>query len=184
MANHVLDSDTAGVYAATTVAAKFVVWIAVGIGFWVLPEATRRAAAGRDPRPVLLRALGGHRAAVGARAGHLRGSFPTILLRIAFGADYESGDAVLLPLGVAFALLAVTYVSVQFLLGLHRRAFVLWLGVVAIAEPLLLYNADSLETFASRVLIVQAVGALAVVGAAALTRRAASAGGETAPARE
>ena len=47
----------AGVYAATTVAAKAVVWIAVGLGFWVLPEATRRAAAGADPRAVLARGL-------------------------------------------------------------------------------------------------------------------------------
>ena len=49
MARHALDADTAGVYAATTVAAKFVVWVAVGIGLWTLPEATR-ARRGR-PRP-------------------------------------------------------------------------------------------------------------------------------------
>ena len=53
MAKHVLADSAAGVYAATTVAAKAVVWIAVGLGFWVLPEATRRAAAGADPRAVL-----------------------------------------------------------------------------------------------------------------------------------
>ncbi|MDX6554627.1 MAG: hypothetical protein QOD86_822, partial [Miltoncostaeaceae bacterium] len=37
MAKHVLEDDPAGVYAATAVAAKAVVWIAVGIGLWVLP---------------------------------------------------------------------------------------------------------------------------------------------------
>jgi O-antigen/teichoic acid export membrane protein len=106
---------------------------------------------------------------------------PTVLLRIAFGADYESGDAVLLPLGAAFALLAATYVAVQFLLGLHKRAFVAWLAVVAVAEPLLLYDAGSLETFAARVLVVQAVGAVLVVGTAAATRRAAPADDEPLP---
>ena len=58
MAKHVLSDSVAGVYAATTVAAKAVVWIAVGLGFWVLPEATRRAATGADPRAVLARGLG------------------------------------------------------------------------------------------------------------------------------
>jgi O-antigen/teichoic acid export membrane protein len=170
MARHSLDADTAGVYAATTVAAKFVVWVAVGIGLWVLPEATRRAAAGRDPRGVLVRALG----MIGLLCIPALAAFalvPSLLLRIAFGGDYESGDAVLLPLGVAFALLACTYVAVQFLLGLHRRAFVAVLGVVALAEPLLLYNADTLETFATRVLIVQAAAALVTLGIAAAVRR-------------
>ena len=47
-------------------------WIAVGLGFWVLPEATRRAAAGRDPREVLLQALAVIAVLVGGRAGDLR----------------------------------------------------------------------------------------------------------------
>ena len=55
------------------------------------------------------------------------GLVPALLLRLAFGADYESGDQVLFLLGVAFSCLACTYVTVQFLLGLHRRVFVLGL---------------------------------------------------------
>ena len=54
---HRLGGDAAGSYAAAAVAAKAVVWVAIGIGLHLLPEATRRAAAGLDPRPVLLRAL-------------------------------------------------------------------------------------------------------------------------------
>jgi O-antigen/teichoic acid export membrane protein len=177
MARHSLDSDAAGVYAATTVAAKFIVWIAVGIGLWVLPEATRRAAAGHDPRSVLLRALA-IIAALSVPALAAFGLFPTILLKVAFGPDYASGDEVLLPLGVAFALLACTYVAVQFLLGLHRRAFVVWLLAVSLLEPVLLYDADTLDTFAWRVLIVQAVGAVVVVGLAAVVRKDPLAGRE------
>ena len=64
--------------------------------------------------------------------------FPTLLLKIAFGPDIASGDEVLLPLGVAFALLACTYIAVQFLLGLHRRLFVAWLLIVSLLEPVLL----------------------------------------------
>ena len=57
VAKHQLSSDAAGSYAAAAVAAKAVVWVAIGIGLHLLPEATRRSAAGLDPRPVLLRAL-------------------------------------------------------------------------------------------------------------------------------
>jgi O-antigen/teichoic acid export membrane protein len=177
MARHSLDSDTAGVYAATTVAAKFIVWVAVGIGLWVLPEATRRAADGEDPRPVLTRALG-IIALLSIPALAAFGIFPTFLLKVAFGPDYESGDTVLLQLGIAFALLACAYVAVQFLLGLHRRLFVVALGVMALIEPLLLLDADTLETFALRVLIVQALAAVAVVGLAATVRGDALAGAE------
>jgi O-antigen/teichoic acid export membrane protein len=170
MARHALDHDTAGVYAATTVAAKLVVFISVGIGMWVLPEATRRALENRDPRPVLVRALG----LIGLIAIPSLALFafvPTLLLRLAFGSDYESGDSVLLVLGIAFALLACTYVTVQFLLGLHRRGFVLGLLVVAAAEPFVLADADTLSDFSSRVLVLQAIAAVGTLIAGALARR-------------
>ena len=170
MARHALAEDPAGIYAATTVAAKFIVWIAVGLGLWVLPEATRRAAAGHDPRPVLLRALG-LIAALTVPALVAFALFPELLLRIAFGSDYESGEAVLLPLGVAFALLACTYVGVQFLLGLHRRRFVVALAVAAAVEPVLLLSADTPESFAARVVAVQAAAAAAILLLASSARR-------------
>ncbi len=177
MARHALDHDTAGIYAATTVAAKAIVWVAVGIGLWVLPEATRRAAAGLDPRHVLVRAL----ALIGlltVPALAIFALFPRLLLKTAFGADFASGDRVLLVLGIAFALLACTYVVVQFLLGLHRRLFVLVLLAVAVAEPLVLASATTLESFAARVLILQAVAAAAIVVLGALVRRDPLAGSE------
>jgi O-antigen/teichoic acid export membrane protein len=169
MAKHVLDNTVAGVYAASTVAAKAVVWIAVGLGMWVLPEATRRAAAGRDPREVLLRGLAVI-AVLAACALAIFAAVPELLLRTAFGADYESGAGVLLQLGAAYALLAVSYLCVQFLLGLHRRAFTLVLAVMAVAEPLLLLGASDLEAFARTVLLVHAVTAVLLL-AVSLARR-------------
>ncbi len=170
MARRALAADPAGVYAATTVAAKAIVWIAVGVGLWVLPETTRQAAAGRDPRGVLWRAL----ALIGiltVPALALFAFVPSTILRLAFGEEYTSGADVLLPLGAAFALLAAAYVAVQFLLGLHRRRFVLGLLVVAAAEPFVLASADTLAAFAGRVLALQAVAAVLVLGAAVRARR-------------
>ena len=168
MAKHVLDNAVAGVYAASTVAAKAVVWIAVGLGFWVLPEATRRAAAGRDPREVLLKALG-LIAVLSACALAIFAAVPELLLRTAFGPDYESGSSVLFQLGAAYSLLAVSYLCVQFLLGLHRRAFALVLAVMAVLEPLLLTGAGDLEAFAHTVLLVHATTAVVLL-AISLTR--------------
>lgn len=162
MAHQTLSHHAAGVYAATSVAAKLVVWVSVGIGLWVVPEATRRAAAGADPRIVLARALG----LVGLIAVPALAIFavvPRLLLRLAFGPDYQSGDSILLVLGTAFALFAVTYIVVQFLLGLHRRWFVVPLGIIALAEPLLLLGADTLHTFAWRVAGVQVVAAVVML---------------------
>jgi hypothetical protein len=98
-------------------------------------------------------------------------AFPATLLRLAFGAQYQSGDEVLFLLGVAFTLLACASVAVQFLLGLHRRSFVVALAVVTVAEPLLLLDASTLRTFAVRVLIVQAAAAALTVGLGLRVRR-------------
>jgi O-antigen/teichoic acid export membrane protein len=171
MAKHVLSADDAGVYAASTVAAKAIVWIAVGLGFWVLPEATRRAAAGADPRPVLGRGLA-LIAALSACALTIFGLVPELLLRTAFGAEYEAGADVLLTLGAAYALLAASYPCVQFQLGLHRRHFALVLAVMAVAQPLLLLGADDLAAFARTVLLVHAVTAVGLLALSAVRRRA------------
>jgi O-antigen/teichoic acid export membrane protein len=169
MARHALDEDTAGVYAAATVAAKALVWVAFGIGMWVLPEATRRAAAGHDPRQVLARALGVI-AVLAVPALTVFAVAPGLLLETAFGADFRRGDEALLTLGLAFGLLAVTYLCVQFLLGLHRRAFIALLAAAAVAEPVMLLFADSLLSFARIVLVVQAAAAAAML-AFALAQR-------------
>jgi len=169
MAKHALSEDAAGIYAATTVAAKAVVWIAIGLGMWVAPEATRRAAEGRDPRGVLVRALAVI-AVVSAGALAVFAAVPGLLLRTAFGAEFEDGDTILFALGAAYALLAASYLGVQFLLGLRRRVFMVVLALAAIAEPILLAGTSDPERFATVVLAVQAAAALAVLGAAATVR--------------
>ena len=67
-----IGGDAAGAYAAAAVAAKAVVWVAIGIGLYLLPEATRAARHGQDPRPVLARALAVVGRGRGADADRLR----------------------------------------------------------------------------------------------------------------
>ena len=60
-------------------------------------------------------------------------------------------------LGVAFAILACTYLAIQYMLAQKRSWFLLPIGLVAVAEPILLLNASTKPaSFAAVVLGVQA----------------------------
>jgi len=153
---HQLGSPRAGSYAAAAVAAKTFVWVAIGIGLHLLPEATRRAASGLDPRPVLVRALQ-IAGLIALPALVVFAVAPRLILSVAFGERYTNAAGALVVLGAAMTFLAVSYLTVQYLVALGRRGFLPVLGVVALAEPLLLVAGDfSLLTFALLVLAVQA----------------------------
>jgi O-antigen/teichoic acid export membrane protein len=178
-AKHRFSTDLASSYSATAVAAKVLVWVAMGAGFYLVPETSRRHAQGEDTRPVLLRAL----------AIVLICALPVLaifafggrqLLELAFGPDRLLAVDALLPLGAAFTLLALTYLAIQYLLALRRTAFLLPLGAIALAEPVLLLAVapDSPDGFAAIVLATQAVAtavalALAFVRTDRVGRRAA-----------
>ena len=122
VAKHHFDGDGAGAYAAAGVAAKAVVWVAIGVGFYLVPEATRRAAAGQQPRTVLLRTL----VVVVALAVPALAIFaiaPDLLLKLAFGPKYTQAADALVVLGLAMTFLAVTYLAVQYLLALGHFRF-------------------------------------------------------------
>jgi O-antigen/teichoic acid export membrane protein len=164
MVKRQIGGDAAGAYAAAAVAAKAVVWVAIGIGLYLLPEATRAARHGLDPRPVLVRAL----AVVGAVAVPMLvvyALFPETVLRLAFGPETVVASDALFVLGCAMTLLAIGYLAVQYSLALGRLAFLPALGVVAVAEIALLggLGIESLLTFAAIVLCLQATAALSVL---------------------
>jgi glycosyltransferase involved in cell wall biosynthesis/O-antigen/teichoic acid export membrane protein len=163
VAKHRLPSDAAGSYAAAAVAAKSVVWVAIGIGLHLLPEATRRSAAGLDPRPVLLRALA-VLVAIAAPALLIFAAAPELLLRLAFGPDLTLAAGALIFLGAAMTLLAVAYLTVQYMVALGETRFLWVLGVIAIAEPVLLSATNfSVTGFAGLVFAVQCVVATSVL---------------------
>jgi glycosyltransferase involved in cell wall biosynthesis/O-antigen/teichoic acid export membrane protein len=172
VAKHQMGDDQAGAYAAAVVAAKLVVWTAIGIGLYLLPEATRRAAAGLDPRPVFMRAL----ALLGfvcVPALLIFAVVPSLLLRVAFGPEYTTAADALVLLGAAMTLLAVAYLAVQYMLALRQTGFLWVLGVVAIAEPFLLTAGDfGLVSFAGVVLALQFSAASGAVTLALRRRRA------------
>jgi O-antigen/teichoic acid export membrane protein len=160
---HEFDGDRAGSYAVAAVAAKAVVWVAIGVGLQLLPEATRRAAAGLDPRPTLLRALA-ILAAVAAPALLIFAAVPELLLRLAFGPKLTQASSALPLLGLAMTLLAVAYLTVQYMVALGELRFVWVLGLIAIVEPFLLSAGRlTLVSFATVVLGLQLVAAAAML---------------------
>jgi O-antigen/teichoic acid export membrane protein len=152
--------DLASSYAATAVAAKVLIWVAIGAGFYLVPEVSRRRAAGQDTRPVLARALGIILVcAVPVLLIFAVAAKP--LLRAAFGPHRLLASNSLLVLGVAFTVLAATYLAIQYMLALKRTWFLVLIGAVAVAEPILLLQASRKpEGFAAVVLAIQAVGAV------------------------
>jgi len=183
LAQHRLPDKAAGAYAAAAVAAKVVVWVAIGIGFYLLPEAARRHAAGQDARPVLFKALA-MTGAVAAPCIIVYAVFPKLLLQLAFGEEYANlGASALLELGIAMSFLAVCYLAVQLLLALRQIRFLWILAAVAVAEVLALLfmpGGNTVNGFATIVLVVQIVAALGS-GLAAYFASAAPADGGFAP---
>jgi O-antigen/teichoic acid export membrane protein len=165
-AKHRFSSDLASSYSATAVAAKVLIWVAMGAGFYLVPEVSRRHSSGEDGRPVLGKAL-----AIVALAAVpcllIYGFAPHLLIKAAFGSKRLLAVDALFILGVAFTVLAATYLAVQYMLALKRTWFLIAIGVVAVAEPILLLQASRKpEGFATVVLAVQAVGAVLAFGLA------------------
>jgi glycosyltransferase involved in cell wall biosynthesis/O-antigen/teichoic acid export membrane protein len=175
-----IGGDAAGAYAAAAVAAKAVVWVAIGVGLYLLPEATRKAGSGEDPRPVLMRALVVV-AAVAVPMLAVYAAAPSLVLRLAFGEETVPAAGALLVLGLAMTLLAAGYLCVQYMLALREMRFLIALGLAAAAEIAVLSGTglSSIVGFATAVLVLQAAAALAVL-ALGLGRRPAATAAATA----
>jgi O-antigen/teichoic acid export membrane protein len=129
---HLASDDAAGDYAAAAVAGKAIMWVAVGLSLYLVPEAARRTHLGERASGVLARTLG----------LILALALPMVLvyavaaepvLRIAFKL---TGAAEALPwLGLAMSFLALTYLAVQYQLALHRAWFIVVLVMAAAAHP-------------------------------------------------
>ena len=163
-AKHRFSTAAASSYGAVAVAAKVLIWVAIGAGFYLVPEASRRRAAGEDPRPVLARAL----AIVAVCAVPVLLIFAVashLLIRIGFGADHAGASGSLLVLGLGFSVLACTYLAIQYLLALHRTWFLAPIALVAVIEPVALLHASRRpERFAVVVLVVQLAAAVIAYG--------------------
>jgi len=160
---HVAEESAAGAYAAAAVVAKGIIWLAVGLGLYLLPEAARRTRMGIDARPVLVRTLA-LTALTAVPAFLLYSVAARPLLVAVFGEEYGQAAGALPWLALAMSLLACAYLSVQYLLALERANFLWALAVAALLEPLLLQATGTrLTAIALTLLGLQVVLASAVL---------------------
>ncbi|MBD0281656.1 MAG: oligosaccharide flippase family protein [Thermoleophilaceae bacterium] len=154
---HEASDDAAGSYAVAAVAAKAIIWVAVGLGMYLLPEAARRGRTGVDSRSVLLRTLGliaG--AAVPMFLIYVVAGKP--LLGAVFGEDLTKASDALPWLGLAMTLLACAYLSVQYLLAMGRAVFIWVLAAAVFVEVAVLIGIGAdLTAIALALLAVQIV---------------------------
>src|SRR3954451_8702673 len=179
---HLAEKHSAGAYAAAAVIAEGVIWVAVGLGLYLLAEEARRTRMGVDARPVLVRTLG----LVGLV------TLPAALLYVVaarpvlvavFGPSYARGAEALPVLAIAMTLLACAYLSVQYLLALERANFLWALAIAAVAEPLVLQAIGArLTAVAVGLLVVQACLAAVVLSLGFRSAASARASGAAAPA--
>jgi O-antigen/teichoic acid export membrane protein len=154
--------DEAGSYAVAAVAGKAIMWIAIGLGLYLLPEASRRAKRGEDARPILLRTLG-LIVAMAVPAVLIYSVAGEPLLRIVFGKDLTQASDALPFLGLAMSLLACSYLSVQYLLAMGRANFLAVLAAgIAVEVPVLLAIGDDLTAIAIALLAIQAFCAVTI----------------------
>jgi len=169
---HEATEIAAASWGVAAVAAKAIIWVAVGLGLYLLPEAARRARTGVDGRPVLRRTLA-LIVAAGVPMVVVYAVAAEPLLAAVFGQDKTQAAGALPWLGLAMALLACAYLAVQYLLALGRSAFIWVLGAGAAAEVLLLLaiGADltqvAIALSALQMACAAAVLALSLRGAAA-----------------
>jgi O-antigen/teichoic acid export membrane protein len=159
-AKHRFSDRVASSYAVAAVAAKVLIWVAMGASFYLVPESSRLRSIGQDPRPVLVKSLGiVVVCAAPCMLIYAFGAHP--LLAAVFGTRRAIASSSLLPLGAAFTVLAATYLAVQYMLALRRVWFLPAIALVAALEPLLLVHAARRPTsFATVVLLVQLIGAV------------------------
>lgn len=134
---HEASEAVAASWGVAAVAAKAVIWVAIGLGLYLVPEAARRARLGVDARPILGRTLA-LIAAAGAPMVLIYAVAGEPLLAAVFGSDKTQASDALPWLGLAMTLLACAYLAVQYLLALGRSAFIWVLGAGAVVEVLLL----------------------------------------------
>jgi O-antigen/teichoic acid export membrane protein len=146
---HTAPAHAAGVYASASITAKALVWIAVGISLYALPETSHRFLRGQDTRR-LFRATLVLMGAIAAAALATFGVAARPLLEVLFGRPFGAGAPELLLLGTAMTAFAFTYLTVQYLVAVHETNF-LWILVAAvIVEPL------ALAAFGSRLVALAA----------------------------
>src|SRR3954469_4980294 len=158
---HLASDHDAGAWVAAAVAAKAIMWIAIGLAAYLVPEVARRAGGGLDARPILLRTMG----LIVALAVPMVLVYTVAAKPILTHVLHVHGAEQALPLfGLAMSMLALTYLATQYQLALHHSRFLVLLATAGVAQPLIMIAVgDKLTALAAGLLGLQLVLAAAML---------------------
>lgn len=135
------DPDGAGDYNAVSVASKVLVFLAVVLGGYVLPEAATRWHRGEKATRQLFAGVAILAVpAVALLAASI--AAPRLFLGLAFGTDLDDASAALFPLALAMTFLAVNVLLTMYLLAVGRFVVLAPLLVAAVAAVVAVNLAD------------------------------------------
>jgi O-antigen/teichoic acid export membrane protein len=159
---HLASDHQAGAWVAAAVAAKAIMWIAIGLSAYLVPEVARRAGGGEDSRRILLRVI----ALVAALAVPMVLIYAVAAGPILHKVLHVHGAESALPFfGLAMSMLALTYLATQYQLALHKSRFLVVLALAGAAQPLIMVAVGAQLTSLALALLTLHV----VVAAAMLT---------------
>src|SRR3954470_23513972 len=132
---HIASDHDAGAWVAAAVAAKAIMWIAIGLAGFLVPEVAGRAGRGEDARPILLRTMG----LIVALAVPMVLVYAVAAKPILQHVLHVQGGTGALPFfGLAMSMLALTYLATQYQLALHRSRFLVILALGGLAQPVIM----------------------------------------------
>ena len=158
-----------GDYAAISVASKALVFVAIVLGGFLLPEAAARYHRGERATRQLGAAVGILAVPAGVLVV-LALAVPRLLLRLVFGEDLDDAAPAFATLALAMAALATNVLLTNYLLAIGRRRVVVALAVAAVAAAVALTAADGRPVETARANLACEAALLVVIGV--MVRRA------------
>jgi O-antigen/teichoic acid export membrane protein len=172
---HLASAHDAGAWVAAAVAAKAIMWIAIGLSAYLVPEVARRAG-GDGARQILLKVVG----LVAALAVPMVLVYAVAAGPILVHILHVHGATGALPFfGLAMSMLALTYLATQYQLALHQSRFLVVLALGGFAQPLIMVAVGAkLTALALSLLGLHVVVAATMITLALRTRAGAGYAGE------
>lgn len=133
LVKHYSDATTAGLYGALSLSGKMLFFLVAFVPTVVLPKASRRAAGGASPLPLLLLSVGSVILLAGSGL-FLYFAFPTPVVTLLAGKAFASAAPLVFPYGIATVFLAILNAVVFYKMAIHRFDYLVPLTLVAVAE--------------------------------------------------
>jgi O-antigen/teichoic acid export membrane protein len=165
----------AGIYGSASLIGRVILYLPIAIVTVLLPKVSASVSAGKSTRSLLTNSLLAT-GAVCVAFTIMYIAFPHLIVRIAFGAQYQGASSLLWMFAIAMSLYSLLNVVLVYRLGHHetRTAWLLMVGAVVQALLFLLFNSSPQELLWVSIAVGAVLLATAIAFSARPTRAAAT----------